>query len=86
MELVEFGVYTKTSLADSIYKTCRKWAIDNFMKCSNNNLITLLIMKIEAKSATQMEESLTICHCQVDKLDYLDIGDIDHISKDVILL
>lgn len=40
VELAEFGVYTKISLANSICKTCRKWTIDDFMKCSDNNLIT----------------------------------------------
>ncbi len=56
------------------------------MKYSDNNLITLLIMNIRAESATHMEESLTICYCQVDELDCPDIGDIDHVSKDVVLL
>lgn len=56
------------------------------MKCSNNNLITLLIINIGAESATHIEESLTICHCQVDILDCLDIGNIDHVNEDIILL
>ena len=86
MELAEFSVYTKTSLADNICKTCHKWAIDDFMKYSNNNLITLLIMNTEAESATHIEESLTICHYQIDKLDCPDISNIDHVSKDVISL
>ncbi len=82
--LAEFGVQTKTSLADNVRKTRCKWAIDDFTKCSNNNLITSLIMNIGAESATLMEESLTIRRCQVDELDRLDIGDIDHVSKNVV--
>ncbi len=42
-------------------------------------------MNIGAESATHMEESLTICRCQVDELDRSDIGDIDHVSEDVVL-
>ncbi len=41
VELAEFSVYTKTSFADSIYETRNKWAIDDFTKYSNNNLIIL---------------------------------------------
>ncbi len=66
VELAEFGIYTKTSLAQNIHKTCLKGAIDNFMKCSDNNLITLLIINIRAESAIHIEESLTICPWQVD--------------------
>ncbi len=82
--LAEFGVQTETSLADSVHKTCCKWTIDNFMKCSVNNLITSLIMNIRAESATYMKESLTIRCCQVDKLDCSDIGNIDHVSEDIV--
>ncbi len=83
--LAEFGVQTKTSLVDNVHKTCCKWAIDDFTKWSDNNLITWLILNIEAESATHMDESLTIRRCQVDELDCPDIGDIDHVSEDVVL-
>ena len=86
VELAKYGIYTKTSLGDSIRKTCRKSAIDDFTKCSNNNLIASLIMNIGVESTTYMEKSLTICHCQVDELDCPDISNIDHVSEDVILL
>ncbi len=43
-------------------------------------------MNIGAESATHMEESLTICRCQVDKLDRPDISDIDQFSEDVVSL
>ena len=32
-----------------------------------------------------MEESLTICRCQVDKLDRPAIGNIDHVGENVVL-
>lgn len=48
IKLVKFGIYTKTSLADSICKTCYKWVIDDFAKYNNNNFITLLIINIKA--------------------------------------
>ncbi len=50
VELAEFGVCTKTSLADIICKTRRKWAIYDYTKYSNNNLIISFIINIEAKS------------------------------------
>lgn len=84
--LAEFGVYTKTSLTDNVPKTRCKWMIDDFKKCSNNNLITSLIVNIGVESATHMKESLTICCCQVDELDCPNIGDIDLVSKDIISL
>ncbi len=43
-------------------------------------------MNIGAESATHMEESLTICRCQVDELDCPDIGNIDHVSEDIVSL
>ena len=56
------------------------------MKYSNNNLIILLFMNIEAESAIYMEKSFTICRYQIDKLDCLNIGNIDDINKDIVLL
>ncbi len=32
-----------------------------------------------------MEKSLTICRCQMDELDRPDIGNINHVNKDIIL-
>lgn len=84
VESVEFGVQTKTSLADSVRETRRRWAIDNFTKYSDINLITSLIMNIGAESANHMEESLLIRRCQVAEHDGPDIGDIDNVSEDVI--
>ena len=43
-------------------------------------------MNIGAESAIYMKESFIICHYQVDKLDYPDIDNIDHINEDFILL
>ena len=39
-----------------------------------------------AKSATHIKESLTIYCCQVDELDCPDLGNIDHVRKDVVSL
>ncbi len=85
MGLAKFSIHTKTSLADSIYKTRRKWVINDFTKYNDNNLITLLMMNIGAEFATYIEKSLTICRYQVDELDCLDINDIDHVREDVVL-
>lgn len=63
IELIELSVQTKAFLVDSIDKTWCKWAIDNFTKYSDNNLIILLIMNKRAKFITYMEESLIICYC-----------------------
>ncbi len=43
-------------------------------------------MNIRAKSAAHIEDSLTICRCQVDGLDCSNISNIDHVSKDLISL
>ena len=42
-------------------------------------------MNIGAESAIYMEKSLTICHCQVDKLDCPNISNINHVNKGVVL-
>lgn len=55
------------------------------MKYINNNLITLFIMNIRAESITHIKESFIIYRCQKDELDHLDIGNIDHISENIIL-
>lgn len=60
VELVEFDIQTIMFLADNIYKTCHNWAINNFTRYSNNNLIMSLIINIKATSATHIEEFLTI--------------------------
>lgn len=43
-------------------------------------------MNIGAKFATHIQESFIICYYLVDELDCLDLGNIDHISKNIILL
>lgn len=70
-ELAQFGINIITFFPKNICKTGWKYAIDNFIKCSNNELITLFIMSIEAESATYIEEFFIICYCQVDKFDSL---------------
>ncbi len=82
--LVEFGIQTQTSLADSVHETRRKWAIDDLTEGRHNNLITLLIMNIGAEIFTHMEDFLTICRCQVDKFDHPSTDDIDQVSTDVV--
>ena len=86
MELAEFDIYFIKSLADSIHKTRSKLAINSFTKCSHFNLITSLIVNIRAESVTYIKKSLTICCCQVDKLDCPDIGNIRHVREDVVSL
>lgn len=86
IKLIEFGIQIITFLVDSIHKTCCKQAINNITKYSDNNLIMLLIMNIQAQSVTYIKESLTICHCQMDKLDHPKIGNIDDVSKKIVLL
>lgn len=86
VELAKFSIHIITLLANSVRKTCCKLRIDNFTKSSNNKLITSLIMNIRAESATYMEEYFTIFYCQVNKLDCFDIGNINHVGEDVILL
>ncbi len=54
------------------------------MKCSDNNLITLLIINLGAESATHIKKSLTICRCQGDELNRPNIDNINHVSEDVI--
>ena len=44
------------------------------------------MMNIRAESAIYLEESLTICYCQVNELDCPNIGNIDHVSEDVVSL
>lgn len=51
----------------------------------NNNLITSLIMNVEADLATPIEESFILCNYSVDELDCPDISNIDHINEDIIL-
>ena len=63
VELEEFGIHIVTLLADCVHKTRCKWAINDFIKCSNNDLITSLIINIGVESATHMEESLIIYCC-----------------------
>ena len=86
IELVEFGIQPKTSLGDSIRETRQRWAIDNFTKCSNINLITSLIMNIKTEFAIHNEKSLLICGCQVAKIDSTDISDVNNINEDFVSL
>ena len=43
-------------------------------------------MNIGIESATYIKESLFICCCQIAEIDHLDIGNIDNVSEDVVLL
>lgn len=86
IELTKFSIYTVTSLADNIYKIYCKWVINDFTKYNNNDLFTSFIINIGAKFATHIKKSFTICHCQIDKFDCPDIGNINYVKKDIILL
>lgn len=86
VEFAELDIQTKTILADNIRKTRHKWVINDFIKYSNGDLIILFIMNIGAKSSIHMEKSFIIHHYQIDKLDCLDLGNIHHISEDIISL
>ncbi len=82
--LVEFGIQTQTSLADSVRETRHKWAIDDLTESRHNNFITSLIMNRGAEISTHKEDSLTIRRCQVDEFDCPSIDDIDQVSTDVV--
>ncbi len=82
--LVEFDIQTQTSLADSVRKTCRKWAINDLIEGGHNKLITSLIMNIGAEFSTHIENFLTICQCPVDEFDCPSIDNIGQVSTDVV--
>ncbi len=82
--LVEFGIQTQMSLADSVRKTRCKEAIDDLTEGRYNNLITSLIINIGAEISKYMEDSLTIRRCQVDEFDHPSINNIDRVSIDVV--
>ena len=63
VDLIEFGVYTKTLLADSIQKTRRRWAVEDYTNSNKINVIILLIMNLEAESTNYMKDFLLICRC-----------------------
>lgn len=86
MKLAEFSIYTIMFLTNTIFKICCKQAINYFTKCSNNNLIMLLVINKKIKFTTHILKSLIIYHYQINKLDYLNISDIDYINKYVISL
>lgn len=86
VKLAEFDILTKKLLVDSVCKTCYKQVIDNFTRCSNNNLIILLIMNIRVESAIYIKKFLSISYCLVNKLNCHDISNINYISNDVVSL
>lgn len=86
IELIEFAIETKMFLADNIQKIHLKWAINNFTKYNNINLIILLIMNIRTEFANHIEKLLIICSCQVAKYNCFDIDNINNISEDIISL
>lgn len=43
-------------------------------------------MNIRTESTTHIEESLIICHYQIDKFNLSDLDNINYISKDVVSL
>lgn len=84
VDLVKFGVYNKTLLANNIRKTCRKWAVKDYTNSSEIKVIILLIMNLRAENANHVEDSLLICHGQVAKFDCPDTDNIDNINKDIV--
>lgn len=86
MNLVKFEVHTITLLADSIQKTRCKWAVENYTNSNKINIITLLIMNLEAKNANHIEDFLFIHRCQIAKFDCPDIGNINNINEDIVSL
>lgn len=86
VDLVEFGVYNKSLLANNVQEIYRRWAVEDYTKNNKINVIILLIMNLGVKNINYIEDSLLICHFQVAKFDNPNINNIIIINEDVISL
>lgn len=84
IDLAEFGVHTETSLADSVRKTRRRWAIEDYTNSSKIDVITTLTTKLKAEISTNKEDFIPIRRCQVAEIDSPGKGDINNISEDIV--
>lgn len=63
VDLVGFGVHTKTLLVNSVRETRCRWAVEDYTNNNKINIIISLIMNLRAENANYIEDSLLICCC-----------------------
>lgn len=84
--MAEFGIYTETLLIESIRKTRRRWAIDNYTNSSKIDIIIILTTNLKSKISINKDNSISI-HCyQVAEIYSLDIDNINNVSQDIVTL
>lgn len=86
IDLAEIGVYIKELFADSIRETCRRRAMEDYTNSSKIDVISILTTNLRAEISTNKEDSILIYHCQVDKIDGPNEGNINNMSEDTVAL
>lgn len=84
--MIEFGIYTKTLLANSIRETHCRWAVEEYTNNSKIEVIMTLTPDLITKISTNKKDFITVYYCQVIEINSLDKGNINNISKDIIKL
>lgn len=79
VNLVKFGLPSKTSLADVIRGIYKKWLIDDYLISNKIDLIISIITSLGIAVANHLEKSIIIHPYQISKIDQLDENDIREI-------
>lgn len=86
INLIKFRIYIKILLANSVQKTGCKCIVENYTNSDKIKVIVLLIINLKSENTNYIEDFLLIHYCQVAEFDYPNIGNINNINKDIMLL
>ena len=80
IDLLEYEIYTKTLLADSIRETYCRWDVDDYTNSSKIDVITTLMTNLKYEISTNKDNSMPIYHCQVARINGQDKDNINNVS------
>lgn len=69
VNLVKFGLLSKTSLADTVRGIYKKWLIDDYLISNKIDLIISMITSLEIAMANHLKKSIVIHPYQISKID-----------------
>lgn len=85
VNLTEFEIYTKILFVNSLRKTRRRQAMDNYTNSSKIDVITTLMTNLRFEISSNKNNFILIYHCQITKINGPDKDNIDNVSQDIVI-
>lgn len=84
VNLAEFGLSGKISLADTVREIFKKWLIDDYLISNKINMITFMINSLRTAMINHLEEFIIIYPCKMLKVDQPDKNNVSEISDETV--